>query len=190
MSRRVMTAFGVGLALAGCWQGSASSDPPSHAAAAPAAPTPPPGCGSESLRPATAAPAEGLWVSEEDSGRQRVAAMVGPSQTEAGSPRITRHIETVELHGGAGSIRHRLDSASLRLEILPPFGERGAPPDSAAPAVGAQPAGVYAVAPLILLASYEPCAASARTPRIRYLRRDAHGAVVTDVMLRRESGGP
>ena len=49
------------------------------------------------------------------------------------------------------------------------------------------PAAVYAITPLVLLASYEPCDASAGEPRIRYLRRDEHGGVATDLMLRRET---
>ena len=40
----------------------------------------------------------------------------------------------------------------------------------------------------MVLAAYEPCAASPAEPRIRYLRRDARGSVATDLMLRRESG--
>ena len=188
MSGRGATGFVVALALAACRQGGASSDAPAHAASAPAvSPAVPSVCGSEALRPATAAPAEGLWVYEEPSRRERVAAMIGAAQTEAGSLRITRHVEIIESRPGAGPIRHRKDTASLRLEILPAFREGGGPPDTAAVAGGAQPAAVYAVTPLVLLASYEPCAASTRTPRIRYLRRDARGGVVTDVMLRRES---
>ena len=40
----------------------------------------------------------------------------------------------------------------------------------------------------MLLAAYEPCAASPGEPRVRYLRRDGRGGVATDLMLRRESG--
>jgi hypothetical protein len=50
-----------------------------------------------------------------------------------------------------------------------------------------RPAAIYAVDAFTLLASYEPCAASGELPRIRYVRRDVRGGVVTDVMLRREA---
>jgi hypothetical protein len=113
--------------------------------------------------------------------------MVGPAEADAARPRITRRVETLELHAGAGPVRHQSDTASVRLEIVPPLRQPGAPADSTTTAGAAQPAAVYAVTPLVLLAAYEPCAASARAPRIRYLRRDARGAVVADVMLRRET---
>ena len=64
------------------------------------------------------------------------------------------------------------DTASARLALLPPFvaREESAGP---APVVGAStPASVYAIGSEVLLAAYEPCAASPAEPRIRYLRRD------------------
>ena len=45
-----------------------------------------------------------------------------------------------------------------------------------------------AIGSQVLLAAYEPCAASPAEPRVRYLRRDGRGGVATDLMLRRESG--
>ena len=144
-----------------------------------------PGCGDDSLRPATAAPAEGLWVFESAS-RGRVAAMVGPSQVRSGETRVVRRVETMETRLDGKTIRLALDTAVVHLELLP------APPDSLGRAIaGARgaAAAVYAVSPRVLLASYEPCAASRASPRLRYLRRDSGGRAVTDVMLRRTSGG-
>lgn len=141
-------------------------------------------CAVDSLHPATAAPAAGLWVGERGVPTVRVAAMVGPASADADRARITRRIETLELRTGATPIRLVSDTVTLRLELLPRLGAtdiegmRGA---------DAEPAGVYAISPLVMLASYEPCAASADEPRIRYLRRDGRGDVTTDLMLRRES---
>ncbi len=68
-------------------------------------------------------------------------------------------------------------SGSVSLELLPA-------PDGGT----TQPAATYALSPEVRLAAYEPCATSARGPRIRYLRRDATGRIVADVMLHRASG--
>ena len=113
-----------------------------------------------------------------------MAALVGPSSTDGSRARITRRVETLELREGTDSLRAATDTASVTLELLPPYRTIGA---RTGDAVRTEPAAVYAVSPLVLLASYEPCAASADEPRIRYLRRDARGAVTTDLMLRRES---
>ena len=160
---------------------------PAAASAAPAAAIAleAPGCGDDSLRPATAAPAEGLWVFESAS-TGRVAAMVGPSQVRPGETRVVRRVETMETRLDGKTIRFALDTAVVHLELLP------APPDSLGRvSAGARvaAAAVYAVSPRIILASYEPCAASGANPRLRYLRRDADGHTVIDVMLRRTSGG-
>jgi hypothetical protein len=77
--------------------------------------------------------------------------------------------------------------------LPPPSGEAPrdpTPADSVGRADGGttQPAATYAASPDVRLASYEPCATSLRGPRIRYLRRDATGRIVTDVMLHRASG--
>ena len=140
-------------------------------------------CAADSLHPATAAPAAGLWAGGDASGL-RVAAMVGGSSTDDGRARITRRIEILEHRAGAGSIRLVTDTASVTLELLPPHRAEGARTSDAAVA---RPAAVYAVSPLVLLAAYEPCAASSDEPRIRYLRRDVRGGVIADLMLRRES---
>lgn len=60
----------------------------------------------------------------------------------------------------------------MRLELIPPL---------------ARPAAVYAVGPLVLLASYEPCGLGIREPLIRYLRLDGKGRVATDVLLQRDA---
>ncbi len=143
-------------------------------------------CSADSLRPVTAAPAAGLWTGEGGRPAVRVAAMVGPASTDAERARIIRRVETLELQSPVDSLRLATDTASVTLELLPPFhprrglGARGR-------AEATEAAAVYTIAPRVVLASYEPCAASAGEPRIRYLRRDARGGVVTDLMLRRES---
>ena len=134
-----------------------------------------------------AAPAQGLWVFESTS-TGRVAAMIGPSQVRSGETRLIRRVETIETRLDGKTIRFALDTAVVHLELLP------APPDSlgrriAGSRAAAAPAAVYAVSPRTILASYEPCAASGATPRLRYLRRDGDGHTVIDVMLRRTSGG-
>lgn len=130
------------------------------------------GCGYDSVRPATGAPAEGLWVYEDRLTFHRVAAMVGPAQMSPGIAHLTRRVETLESRSGADTIRHASDTASVRLELVPPF---------------ARPAAVYPVSPFVLLASYEPCSPGLREPLIRYLRKDAEGQVATDVLLQREA---
>lgn len=158
------------------------SAPPQAAGAKSAAAAMVAGCAADSLRPVAAAPATGLWVGARATPPVRVMAMVGTASTDGERARITRRVETLELAPGADSIRLANDTASVRLELLPPFqatlGERP---------VGETPAAVYSITSRVLLASYEPCALSASEPRIRYLRRDTRGAVATDLMLRRES---
>ena len=145
-------------------------------------------CAGDSLRPAAAAPAQGLWLYERPSSTGRVAAMIGPPRPDDRALVLTRPVESVEVSATGDTIRHRLADATVSLELLPPLGPdtiggrvRG---DSAA---STHPAATYAVSPRVHLAAYEPCATSARGPRIRYLRRDADGQIVTDVMLRRAS---
>jgi hypothetical protein len=145
-----------------------------------------PTCG-DSLRPATAAPAEGLWVYEQAS-VGRVAAMVSPSRVQPGEARVTRRVETIEVRPDGKTTRAAIDTAVVHLELLP------APTDSLGRVLAGvrpspTPAAVYAVSPRIVLASYEPCAVGGTTPRLRYLRRDGNGHPVIDVMLRRTSGG-
>jgi hypothetical protein len=98
--------------------------------------------------------------------------MIGPARTSAGAAQVTRRVETLESRPDADTIRHASDTASVRLELIPPF---------------ARPAAVYPIGPLVLLAAYEPCSPGLREPLIRYLRQDAHGRVATDVLLRRDA---
>jgi hypothetical protein len=143
-------------------------------------------CAPDSLRPVAAAPAGGLWISVRTAPRARVAALIGPASTDGDRARITRRVETLEVVAGSDSFRVATDTASVKLTLLPPF--QGSRASGVSVRSGTEPAAVYAVTPLVLLASYEPCAGSAGEPRIRYLRRDQRGAIATDVMLRRESG--
>lgn len=131
-----------------------------------------PGCEDGSVQPATGAPAEGLWSYADIARTHRVAAMIGPARSPAGAAQVTRRVEILETGPDADTIRHTSDTASVRLELLPPF---------------VRPAAVYPVHPLVLLASYEPCGGGTREPLIRYIRRDGRGRVATDVVLRREA---
>lgn len=131
-----------------------------------------PECRTSATRPSTGAPAEGVWLYEDAASRRRVAAMVGPVQSLAGSSLVKRRVETIETSADTDTIRHSSDTASLRLELIPPF---------------SRPAAVYAIDSQVRLASYEPCGAGLRTPLIRYLRQDETGQVATDVLLQREA---
>ena len=144
-------------------------------------------CAADSLYPVAAAPAAGLWIGSRSTPPTRVAAMVGPATADADHARITRRVETLEMHDGGDSLRVKSDTASARLELLPPYVARGET-SSSAPVHASTPAAVYAIGSQVLLAAYEPCAASPAEPRIRYLRRDKRGGVATDLMLRRDPG--
>ena len=129
------------------------------------------GCEVDSVRPATEAPAAGLWGYHDPATSHRVAAMIRPTGHEAGAARITRAIETLESGRGADTIRHESDTASLHLEFIPPY---------------ARPAAVYSIGAFVRLAAYEPCGGE-QQPLIRYIRQDAAGRVTTDVLLQREA---
>lgn len=144
-------------------------------------------CAGDSLRPAAAAPAEGLWLFERPSSRERVAARVGPPRPADGSLVVARPIETVEVTGAGDTLRLRLDTATVSLELLPPIGGATLGTAGADSVGGSQPAATYAPSSGVRLAAYEPCVTSSRGPRIRYLRRDGMGRIVTDVMLQRAS---
>ena len=131
-----------------------------------------PACEHDSVRPATGAPAEGLWAYRDPATSHRVAAIVGPARTSDGAAQVVRRVETLESSPETDTIRHWSDTASVRLELIPPM---------------ARPATVYPVGPWVLLASYEPCVPGLREPLIRYLRQDDHGRVATDVMLQRDA---
>jgi hypothetical protein len=144
--------------------------PPRGMVAAPAPTAPDTACGETDVRPATAAPAEGVWLYDGE-GQHRVAAIVGPAQAVAGHAQVTRRVETLEARPGADTIRYASDTATVRLQFLTPAG---------------RPAAVYPVGPGVLLAAYEPCTPGSRNPLIRYVREDESGGVATDVMLQRD----
>ena len=143
---------------------------------------------SDSLRPSAGAPAEGLWLYERPSSRERVAARIGPARSDDRALVVRRSVETMEVSAAGDTLRHRLDTATVSLELLPPL-ERAAGGDAAAAdtTASALPAATYAPSPRVQVAAYEPCVTSSRGPRIRYVRRDATGRIVTDVLLRRAS---
>ncbi len=146
-----------------------------------------PAC-TDSLRPTTAAPAEGLWTLE-GAAHTRVAAMVGPTRVWDGETRITRRVETIELRADSSTLRLVMDTASVRLELLPAVTSALGPGVALQSKPEVAPAAVYVVSPRVVLASYEPCFENGSGPRLRYLRRDAEGRTVVDAMLRRTSAG-
>jgi hypothetical protein len=118
---------------------------------------------------------------------ERVAALIGPPRSGEGTLVVTRPVETVEATPRGDTIRNRLEAASVTLELLPAIGPEMSGTGRPDTLVGSRPAATYAVSPRVRLAAYEPCATSHRGPRLRYLRRDSTGRIVTDVMLRRTS---
>ena len=145
-------------------------------------------CSGDSLRPAAAAPAEGLWLFEQPSSRTRVAARIGAARPDDRRLVVMRPVEILEVTEGVDTIRQRIDTATVTLELLPSLGRRTLGDDVVADTtLSSHPAATYAVSPRIRLAAYEPCITSSNSPRTRYLRRDETGRIVTDVMLRRES---
>jgi hypothetical protein len=143
-------------------------------------------CAVDSLRPAVAAPAQGLWQNERPSAR-RVVAMIGPTTPDERALVVTRPVESIEVTADGDTSRYRHDAATVSLELLPPLGSLGTDSLPAASTGTPHPAATYAVSAHVWLAAYEPCATSHRGPRIRYLRRDPAGRIVTDVMLYRAS---
>lgn len=126
-------------------------------------------------------------MSEGSSNGQRVSAMIGPAEVRTGSTVVTRTIETVEETSGVPALRARLDDAVVRVAFVPQYG--GPPGRSHGRPHGGddlEPAAVYALTPLVSLASYERCA-GVGPPAIRYLRRDARGRTVNDAILHRMS---
>jgi hypothetical protein len=143
-------------------------------------------CADDSLRPTVAAPAAGLWVDARPRAEGRVAVLIGPPRSDDRALAVVHQVESVEVGPAGDTLRTRLDTALVHLELLPPPG--AAEDDgSAAPRAGAQPAATYTLSPRVRVAAYEPCITSSRGPRVRYLRRDARGRTITDVMLRRTS---
>ena len=147
-------------------------------------------CADDSVRPATAAPAQGLWVSDSAApGRGPVAALIGPPGHDDRTLTVRHLVETVEIVPSGDTIRTRLDGASVTLELLPPPGADTLGTDRPDARGSTQPAATYVLSPRVRLAAYEACTTSDVGPLVRYLRRDASGKTVTDVMLRRASGG-
>ena len=150
-------------------------------------------CAGDSLRPAAGAPAQGLWLYEQPSSGERgttrrVAAMIGPPRSDERALVVARSVESMEVGASGDTLRHRVDAVTVSLELLPApgpdtLGGRGLADST----VSVHPAATYSVSSRVRLAAYEPCATSSRGPRIRYLRLDAAGRIVTDVMLRRAS---
>ena len=143
-------------------------------------------CSGDSLRPAAAAPAEGLWLYEGPGSGTRVAARIGPARPDDRQLVVMRPVEILEVTA-ADTIRQRLDTAMVSLELLPALGRPPSGHGGPDTTPSSHPAATYAPSPRIRLAAYEPCITSNSGPRTRYLRRDAAGRIVTDVMLRRES---
>lgn len=144
-------------------------------------------CSADSLRPAAAAPAEGLWLFEQPNSKTRVAARIGPARPDDRKLVVMRSVEILEVTA-ADTIRQRTDTAMVALELLPALGRFTLGSDGGPdPTLSSHPAAAYAPSPRIRLAAYEPCVTSNSGPRTRYLRRDSAGRIVTDVMLRRAS---
>ncbi|HUQ81266.1 MAG TPA: hypothetical protein VM076_09025 [Gemmatimonadaceae bacterium] len=186
-AKTLFAALVVALAFVACREGRPVAREVAGSLATPVRVTP--GCAGDSLRPSTAAPAEGLWLTEGASERS-VAVMVGPARAAAGDTRVVRRVETVEVVAVGDTLRRVADETTVRLELVPLLpGEALGDADGSASAVADVPAAAYVIGPTIMVTAYEPCATSARVPRLRYLRRDARGRPVTDVLLQRASGG-
>jgi hypothetical protein len=145
-------------------------------------------CRIDMIRPSALPPAEGLWSADGANGVGRVAVMISPAEVRAGSTTIVRGIEALETALQPGvELRIRSDTAVVRLDLLPPYGSSHRSSIDRDTSHARQSAAVYAITPQVLVAAYEPCVASG-APAIRYLRRDSHGRVIVDAMLRRETG--
>ena len=137
------------------------------------------------LRPSAIPPAEGVWTFIASDGNDRIAVMLGPTELRVGSTVVTRSVEAIETRPQGGEFRSRLDTAVVRLDLLPSYRGTVTQRDGRA-SVATQPTAIYAITPRVLIAAYEPCLDDA-APAIRYLRRDERGQVVVDAMLRRET---
>ena len=174
------------LILASCRRGDATSG---RAGVANGALSQAPSCEGDSLRPSTAAPAEGLWLADDSTQARRIAVMVGPARAIEGDLRVLRRLEAIEVGAGGDTVRHETNGAAVHLDLVP---ARPAPALGAVAADAAhpqQPVATYAVGTAVIVAAYEACATGVTSPRLRYIRHDAKGRVVTDVMLQRVSRG-
>jgi hypothetical protein len=112
--------------------------------------------------------------------------MLGPTELRGGSTVVTRSVEAIETGPQGRELRSRLDTAVVRLDLLPSYRREGSRGVGTAP-LSAQPAAVYVITSRVLIAAYEPCA-DAGAAAIRYLRRDDQGRIAIDAMLKRENG--
>jgi len=138
-------------------------------------------CHGGMLRPSAVPPVEGVWGFEDADGGLRIAVMLGPTELRSSSTAVTRSVEAVESRARGGELRSRLDTAVVRLELLPSYGSTAAPTGRRTP-VTTQPTAAYAISPYVLIAAYEPCL-DAAPPAIRYIRRDEQGHIAIDAML-------
>ena len=147
-------------------------------------------CAGDSLRPATAAPAQGLWVSDAaTAGVRRVVALIGPPGSDDRTLEVRHLVEAIEIGASGDTVRTRREGATVTLELLPPLDVDPLGTNRRDARASTQPAATYVLSPRVWLAAYEACPTSAVGPLVRYLRRDASGKSLTDVMLRRASGG-
>ena len=143
-------------------------------------------CGRDGLRPSAVPPPEGVWTYQSPGGSIRVDVLISPAESREGTTSVTRRVETVESTGRT-SLRNRLDTAVVRLDVLPAYGgpALGTSSANADLARVSQSAAVYQITPRILVAAYESCS-GVRAPAVRYLRREERGRVTVDAMLHRE----
>jgi hypothetical protein len=145
-------------------------------------------CVGDSLRPATASPAQGLWGSDSlAAGSGRVVVLIGPPGSSDLTLTVTRLVESLEISPAGDTIRNRRAAVSVSLELLPAPGADTLGEAKPGSRAGAHPAATYVLSSRVQLAAYEACATSTVGPRVRYVRRDASGRIVTDVMLHRTS---
>ena len=72
-------------------------------------------CAGDSLRPATAAPAEGLWIGiQPGPGGGRVAALIGPASVKSGELKLVRRVETIEVDRSATRLTVQRSADQLR----------------------------------------------------------------------------
>jgi len=144
-----------------------------------------PECMGAWLGPSAIPPDQGMWTEQASADANRVVAMIGPAEVREGSTVVTRTIETIEAVGQTQPIRSRADAAVMHVEVLPRYVADRSRADSQA--LGDRPteaAAAYMLTPLVSVVSYESCAGP---PAVRYLRRNARGAIARDEMLRRAS---
>jgi hypothetical protein len=179
-----MTLIAATLVLASCWRGDATTSRKDVSnGALPVGPE----CETDSLRPSTAAPAEGLWLAEESSQAMRVAVMVGPARAIEGDLRVLRRLEAIEVGVRGDTLRNEANGATVHLELLPARSVETLGAAGGDTVDARHPVATYAVGPAVIVAAYEACAAGVTSPRLRYLRFDSRRRVVTDVMLQRLS---